>query len=94
MAGALVVNVGAFLQLVSNDTFKSVVHRVVSNRVGLRVSVVCFFMANGTTVCAPVVVEGSGPPRYRSVTAEELLCSSRTSIKLQLSSRTALNFRL
>ncbi|XBH59442.1 hypothetical protein VPH35_080717 [Triticum aestivum] len=63
---SLVVNVGDFLQLVSNDRFKSPVHRVVSKSVGPRVSVACFFRANGATVCAPVVVDGSGPPRYRS----------------------------
>ncbi|KAI4970538.1 DIBOA-glucoside dioxygenase BX6-like [Hordeum vulgare subsp. vulgare] len=74
--GALVVNVGDFLQLVSNDMFKSVTHRVVSNSVGPRVSVACFFRANAARVCAPAVADGGGPPRYRSVTAAELLRSS------------------
>lgn len=79
---SLVVNVGDFLQLVSNDRFKSPVHRVVSKSVGPRVSVACFFRANGATVCAPVVVDGSGPPRYRSVKAEEMLCVSKTQTRL------------
>uniref|UniRef100_M8AXI2 Uncharacterized protein n=1 Tax=Aegilops tauschii TaxID=37682 RepID=M8AXI2_AEGTA len=30
----------------------------------------------GATVCAPVAMDGGGPPRYRTVTAEELLRSS------------------
>ncbi|KAF7110717.1 hypothetical protein CFC21_110800 [Triticum aestivum] len=74
--GALVVNVGDFLQLVSNDRFRSVAHRVVANSVGPRMSVACFFRAKGATVCAPVAMDGGGPPRYRTVTAEELLRSS------------------
>ncbi|KAE8816377.1 1-aminocyclopropane-1-carboxylate oxidase-like protein 1 [Hordeum vulgare] len=95
VAGALEVNVGDFLQVASNDRFKSVVHRVVSNSVGPRVSVACFFMAKDATVCAPVVVDGAGPPRYRSVTAEELFRSSSTAIRSHLLSRAALNnFRL
>ncbi|KAF7008016.1 hypothetical protein CFC21_022884 [Triticum aestivum] len=92
MAGALAVNVGDFLQLVSNDRFKSVVHRVVSNSAGPRVSVVCFFRANMATLCGPVVVDGSGPPRYRTVKAEELFGSSRTMLKSALSPQTALDY--
>ncbi|CAL5392442.1 unnamed protein product [Camellia sinensis] len=41
--GALVVNNGDLLQLISNDKFKSIEHRVLANRVGPRVSVACFF---------------------------------------------------
>ncbi|KAG4952535.1 hypothetical protein AAZX31_16G174400 [Glycine max] len=41
--GALVVNIGDLLQLISNDKFKSVEHRVLANRIGPRVSVACFF---------------------------------------------------
>ncbi|CAL1383221.1 unnamed protein product [Linum trigynum] len=41
--GALVVNVGDFLQLITNDKFKSVEHRVVAQSSTTRSSVVCFF---------------------------------------------------
>ncbi|XP_038877361.1 1-aminocyclopropane-1-carboxylate oxidase homolog 1-like [Benincasa hispida] len=41
--GALVVNIGDLLQLISNDRFKSVEHRVLSNREGPRVSIASFF---------------------------------------------------
>ncbi|KAK7278234.1 hypothetical protein RJT34_23260 [Clitoria ternatea] len=41
--GALVVNLGDILQLISNDKFKSAKHRVLANHVGPRISVACFF---------------------------------------------------
>ncbi|XP_027359416.1 1-aminocyclopropane-1-carboxylate oxidase homolog 3-like [Abrus precatorius] len=41
--GALVVNIGDMLQLISNGQFKSVEHRVVANHKGPRVSIACFF---------------------------------------------------
>ncbi|CAI0434373.1 unnamed protein product [Linum tenue] len=41
--GALVVNVGDFLQLITNDKFKSVEHRVVAQSSTTRSSVACFF---------------------------------------------------
>ncbi|TYH55832.1 hypothetical protein ES332_D09G263600v1 [Gossypium tomentosum] len=55
--GALVVNIGDLLQLISNDGFRSMEHRVVANCVGPRVSVACFFKEN--------------PPKYREVTMRE-----------------------
>ncbi|KAL0371198.1 UNVERIFIED_CONTAM: 1-aminocyclopropane-1-carboxylate oxidase1 [Sesamum angustifolium] len=41
--GAFVVNIGDLLQIISNDKFISVEHRVVAQHVGPRISVVCFF---------------------------------------------------
>ncbi|KAM7253540.1 hypothetical protein ACFE04_019510 [Oxalis oulophora] len=41
--GALIVNIGDFLQAVSNDKFKSVAHRVLANKIGPRISVGSFF---------------------------------------------------
>ncbi|KAK3417352.1 hypothetical protein EUGRSUZ_H03096 [Eucalyptus grandis] len=43
VAGALVVNIGDLLQLISNDIFESVEHRVLSKDVGPRLSIACFF---------------------------------------------------
>uniref|UniRef100_A0A7N0VMA8 Fe2OG dioxygenase domain-containing protein n=1 Tax=Kalanchoe fedtschenkoi TaxID=63787 RepID=A0A7N0VMA8_KALFE len=40
--GALVVNIGDLMQLITNDRFKSVEHRVVANAEGPRISVACF----------------------------------------------------
>jgi isopenicillin N synthase-like dioxygenase len=77
VSGALVVNVGDFLQLVSNDRFKSVEHRVVASGVGPRISVACFFRTSGaaasTRVLRPIVTGGESEARYRSTTVEELL---------------------
>ncbi|KAH0702348.1 hypothetical protein KY290_017635 [Solanum tuberosum] len=42
--GVLVVNLGDFLQLLSNGKYISVEHRAISNRDGSRMSVACFFI--------------------------------------------------
>lgn len=41
--GALVINIGDLLQLISNDKFQSVEHRVLANHEGPRISVACLF---------------------------------------------------
>ncbi|KAF7076584.1 hypothetical protein CFC21_081214 [Triticum aestivum] len=70
-AGALVVNVGDYLQILSNDRFRSVEHRVVANGAGPRVSVACFFRADASTrVLAPIVTAGD-TARYRSTTVPD-----------------------
>uniref|UniRef100_A0A453GZL3 Fe2OG dioxygenase domain-containing protein n=1 Tax=Aegilops tauschii subsp. strangulata TaxID=200361 RepID=A0A453GZL3_AEGTS len=79
MEGALVVNVGDFLQIVSNDRFKSVEHRVVAQSTGPRVSVVCFFRRQdaptSTRVLRPIVADGEA--RFRSTTMAELIRHNR-----------------
>ncbi|CAO2163167.1 unnamed protein product [Urochloa humidicola] len=75
LPGALVVNIGDLLQLVSNDRFKSVEHRVVamSPDAGARVSVACFFRPTGDAVATRAYGPIATPPRYRSVTVAEFL---------------------
>ncbi|KAM3324917.1 1-aminocyclopropane-1-carboxylate oxidase 1 [Capsicum chacoense] len=74
--GALVVNIGDMLQLISNDKFNSVEHRVLANKVGPRVSMACFF----TTSFLPTqrrygpiseLISEHNPPKYRETTIKE-----------------------
>ncbi|KAL6989861.1 hypothetical protein U1Q18_015611 [Sarracenia purpurea var. burkii] len=74
--GALVVNIGDILQLVTNDKFKSSKHRVLANRIGPRVSVACFFttaMQPSTKVFKPIneLLSEDDPPKYRETTVRE-----------------------
>ncbi|KAI3883155.1 hypothetical protein MKX03_027529 [Papaver bracteatum] len=52
--GALIVNIGDFLQLISNGKLKSAEHRVLANRIGPRVSVACFFRGSTARLYGPI----------------------------------------
>lgn len=64
IVGGLVVNIGDFLQIASNDKFKSIDHRVVASHVGPRVSVACFFTGHNA-----VIPKSYGP--IKELTSEE-----------------------
>ncbi|KAG2727995.1 hypothetical protein I3843_01G179800 [Carya illinoinensis] len=74
--GALVINIGDLLQLITNDRFKSVEHRVLTSRSSSRVSVASFFCTGlrpTSKVYGPIKELSSedNPPKYKETTIRE-----------------------
>ncbi|KAL2463644.1 1-aminocyclopropane-1-carboxylate oxidase-like protein 1 [Forsythia ovata] len=76
--GALVINIGDLLQLVSNGKFRSNKHRVAANRLGPRISVACFFSGPinmDKVFYGPIeeLISEENPPIYKEVLLSDYL---------------------
>ncbi|KDP26555.1 hypothetical protein JCGZ_17713 [Jatropha curcas] len=80
--GALVVNIGDFLQLITNDKLRSVEHRVVVGGIEPRASVACFFYPSTANKFKPygAVKEllSGNPPIYRETHISEYMAYFRS----------------
>ncbi|KAH9619844.1 hypothetical protein KSS87_020835 [Heliosperma pusillum] len=75
--GALIINIGDILQMISNDKLTSVLHRVRANRVGPRVSAAFFFtgLVTSPKTYSPIkdLITEQNPAMYREFTVAEFL---------------------
>ena len=67
--GTIVVNIADFLQRLSNDKFKSTVHRVYNRQPTSRYSMPFFFGFNPDSTCAvvPTCTDKDHPPKYEPI---------------------------
>ncbi|KAG6415703.1 hypothetical protein SASPL_123117 [Salvia splendens] len=76
--GALVINIGDLLQLVSNGKYRSNEHRVIANPIGPRISVACFFsrpFGNTSRSYGPIqeLITQENPAIYKVIVIEDYL---------------------
>ncbi|KAJ4822110.1 hypothetical protein Tsubulata_002833 [Turnera subulata] len=81
--GALVVNIGDFMQLITNDKFRSVEHRVLVGGARSRASVACFFYPSSANKLKPYgaikeLLSEVNQPLYRETHIVEYMAHFRS----------------
>ncbi|XP_031262488.1 1-aminocyclopropane-1-carboxylate oxidase homolog 1-like [Pistacia vera] len=82
--GTLVINIGDLIQLITNDKFRSVEHRVLAGRVGPRISVACLFYPSRMNKFKPyepireLLSQSDHPPIYRGTPFAEFVAHFRS----------------
>ncbi|AET02504.1 putative deacetoxyvindoline 4-hydroxylase [Medicago truncatula] len=77
--GALVINLGDMMQLITNDKFLSVKHRVLAPKIGPRISVACFFRQHlppeNSKLYGPIteLLTPENPPVYKETSVKGLV---------------------
>ncbi|XP_062109307.1 1-aminocyclopropane-1-carboxylate oxidase homolog 1-like [Humulus lupulus] len=71
--GALIVNLGDMMQLMTNGEFKSVYHKVVAQKVGPRISVAIVFRNMSQTLYGPIkeLLSEENPPLYKQTSLKD-----------------------
>ncbi|KAI5680112.1 hypothetical protein M9H77_01339 [Catharanthus roseus] len=88
--GALVVNIGDLMQLITNDKFKSVEHRVLAKPSESRVSTSCFFYPSSNHMMKPYgpikeILSENNPPMYREVSSVEYVTAYTNQVRERIS---------
>ncbi|KAK7324348.1 hypothetical protein VNO77_27881 [Canavalia gladiata] len=93
MEGALVVNIGDLLQLMTNDKFISVQHRVLAKQQGPRISVASLFRTGISKVFGPIkeLISEDRPLIYREISLKEYIAQRYAS---GIGTSTLLHFKL
>ncbi|CAN6275304.1 unnamed protein product [Urochloa humidicola] len=98
--GAFIINIADLLQLISNDKFSSVEHRVVAKNAEPRVSIACFFSTHfhpaSTRMYGPIkeLLSKDNPPLYKETLVRDFV-ARYYSVGLDGRKKTALSdFRL
>ncbi|KAL8103549.1 hypothetical protein AgCh_027938 [Apium graveolens] len=76
--GTLLVNIGDLMQLITNDRFKSMHHRVLAKHEGPRISVASFFYPSTEDMLKPYgpikeLLSDGNQPKYREISTKEFI---------------------